>query len=386
MINNRKINLILYIDSLMIGGMHRQTLYLAKYLNKNIFNVSVLTQNTDKGGLREEFYNSGCKMIDLGRDSTPNKKKSFNPFLSFKLYKIFKKENTDIIYLNAAPNLIYFKIVNFFLIKKISLIGSFRALTFWKGHLSKSYKWIDIFFSQLLYNSSKFTVVNSNALNKHYSKILKIRKPLITINNGSDFSYVITKKSDKIRNDLKIDSNECFVLMSARLDPWKDFTTFVNAAKIVVNKTKLVKFVIMGDGPLKDDVKKLISKNNLEHNILMIGEKKDAINYVNACDISVLCSFGEGFSNTILESMFLKKPVIATNVGGNVDLIGKTNKFGYLVPKSSHIDIANKILFLKDKPEIRIEIGKSAKKKITELCELKSYIRKYEEIFIKTLK
>ena len=49
--NNRKINLILYIDSLMIGGMHRQTLYLAKHLNKKIFNVSVLTQNTNKGGL-----------------------------------------------------------------------------------------------------------------------------------------------------------------------------------------------------------------------------------------------------------------------------------------------------------------------------------------------
>ena len=116
--NNRKINLVLYIDSLMIGGMHRQTLYLAKYLNKNIFNVSVLTQNTDKGGLREEFYNSGCKMIDLGRDSIPDKKKSFNPFISFKLYKILKKEKTDIIYLNAAPNLIYFKLANFFFIQK----------------------------------------------------------------------------------------------------------------------------------------------------------------------------------------------------------------------------------------------------------------------------
>jgi len=325
-------------------------------------------------------------MIDLGRNSTPNKKKSFNPLISFKLYKILKKEKTDVIYLNAAPNLIYFKLVNFFLFKKISLIGSFRGLAFWKGHLSKSYKWIDILFSQLLYDSSKFTIVNSNALNIHYSKILKIRKPLITINNGSDFSYVITKKIDKIRNDLKIDSNECFVLMSARLDPWKDFKTFVNAAKIVVNKTKLVKFVIMGDGPLKEDVKKLISTNNLENNILMIGEKKDAINYVNACDISVLCSFGEGFSNTILESMFLKKPVIATNVGGNVDLIGNTNKFGYLVPKRSHTEIANKILFLKDKPKIKSEIGRLANKKIMELCDLKSYVTKYEELFIKALK
>ena len=56
-------------------------------------------------------------MIDLGRNSIPQKKR-FNPFISFKLYKIFKEEKTDIIYLNAAPNLIYFKLANYFLNKK----------------------------------------------------------------------------------------------------------------------------------------------------------------------------------------------------------------------------------------------------------------------------
>ena len=73
--------------------------------------------------------------------------------------------------------------------------------------------------------------------------------------------------------------------MSARLDPWKDFKTLINAAKIVVKKTKSVKFVLMGDGPLKNEIKNLILKNNLQNNVLMIGERIDAINYVNACDI-----------------------------------------------------------------------------------------------------
>ena len=369
----------------MIGGMHRQTLYLAKYLDKNKFDIIVLTQNTNEGGLRNEFYNSGCKMIDLGRNSIPSKKKSFNPFISYKLYKIFKREKTDVIYLNAAPNLIYFKIANFFLNKKISLVGSFRALTFWKGHLNKSYKWLDILFAQLLYSSSKYTIVNTSALNKHYSRILKISKPLITINNGSDFSYEISINSNNIRNNLKINNDECFILMSARLDPWKDFKTLINAAKIVIKKTKLVKFVIMGDGPLKDYVKKLIYSSNLENNVLMIGEKTDAINYVNACDISVLCSFGEGFSNTILESMYLKKPVIASDVGGNIDLIGNTKKFGYLFPKSSHKELAKKILFLKDNPKLRIDIGESANKKILKMCNIKSYISNYEKIFINAI-
>ena len=61
-------------------------------------------------------------------------------------------------------------------------------------------------------------------------------------------------------------------------------------------------------------------------------------------DISVLCSFGEGFSNTILESMYLK-PVIASDVGGNIDLIGNTKKFGYLFPKSHTKNWQRKFFF-----------------------------------------
>ena len=122
-----KKNILLYIDSLMVGGMHKQTLYLAKYLNKSIFNIIVLTQNTSNGGLREEFYNSGCKVLDLGRNSLPSNKKPFNPLISFRLLSVLKKEKIDIVYLNAAPNLIYFLIARLFLFKKISQIGSFRA-------------------------------------------------------------------------------------------------------------------------------------------------------------------------------------------------------------------------------------------------------------------
>jgi glycosyltransferase involved in cell wall biosynthesis len=379
-----KINVLLYIDSLMIGGMHRQTLFLAKYLDKNIFNVIVLTQNTNKGGLRNEFLKTNCKILDLGRNSIPSNKKPFNPFLSLKLYNILNKENIDLVYLNAAPNLIYFQIAKLFIFRKIVQIGSFRALTFWKGHLNPRLKLIDNFFARLLYHTSDFTIVNSNALLNHYSEILKVKtnKPLIVINNGSDFDMNIKLNPIEIRNQLNLVSDDVFLIMVARLDPWKDFKTIIKTISILRIKHPKLKLYLIGEGSERTNIEYLININNLQNNIFLLGEKQNSIDYINACDISVLSTYGEGFSNTVLESMYLKKPMVATKVGGNVDMIGLTEEFGFLVPPESPSEFAQKIEILISNINLRSKIGEAANLKITEMCNMQLYIDSYKSIFL----
>ncbi len=371
----------------MIGGMHRQTLFLAKYLDKKIFNVIVLTQNTDKGGLRNDFLKTNCKILDLGRDSIPTNKKPFNPFLSIKLYRILIKEKIDLVYLNAAPNLIYFKIANLFIFRKIIQIGSFRALTFWKGHLSPKLQFIDNFFARLLYYTSDYTIVNSMALSNHYSSILKVKseKPLIIINNGSDFDINIKIQSLDIRNELNILSNEVFIVMVARLDPWKDFATIIRAISVLKIKHPTLKLYFIGEGSERAKIEQLIKINNLDKNVFLLGEKLNSIDYINACDISVLSTFGEGFSNTILESMYLKKPVVATKVGGNIDMIELSEEFGFLVSPDSPIEFATKIETLISNVDLRYKIGKAAHSKITQMCNMQMYIEKYQNIFLSTV-
>lgn len=367
----------------MIGGMHKQTLYLAKYLDRTKFDIIVLTQNTSTGGLRDEFLKTGCKILDLGRNSIPQKKKNFSLMVSFKLRTVLKNEDIDIIYLNAAPNLIYFLIAKLFLTKKIEQIGSFRALTFWKGHLKNSFVPIDNFFAKLLYRTSRITVVNSFALAAHYSKILNIdsKKPLVVINNGSDFDFEITKSMQEVRDELGLIFDELFVIMAARLDPWKDFETVIEAASIISKRNKKIKFVIMGDGYLRSHIEDMIHKYSLGSQVLLIGEKSDSINYINASDISILSTHGEGFSNSILESMALGKPVIATNVGGNAEMLGTQGEFGFLIDKKGADQLVSKIEMLFKDEELRLKIGKAASYKIRQLCDMENYVKKYETLF-----
>jgi len=167
-INKTKIKVLLYIDSLMIGGMHRQILYLARFLDRNKYEPIVCTQNSRSGGLRNEYERSGCRLIDLNRNSVPGNKKVFDPFVSIKLLQVLNAERPHIVMVNAAPNLVYLRIALLFYPHAIKQVGSFRALSFWKGHLNALYSKLDGYFARWLYLSSDRTVVNSHALKAHY--------------------------------------------------------------------------------------------------------------------------------------------------------------------------------------------------------------------------
>lgn len=375
MLNNR-IKIFFFLDSFRIGGMHRQMLYLVKHLNKEIFEPIVCTQS-QLGGLGEEFKNTGCKLIDLkwkGRGSI---------LILFRLIKSLRREKPDIIYITQAPNLIYYLLARFFLSRSIIQVGSFRALNFWQAHKNEKYRYIDNLLSKLLYSTSKKIVVNAEALKTQYAKFIKIDKDkdLEIIYNGSDFNFQVSKSYEIMRKELKLELSDVVIVMIARLDPSKDFTTLLLAAKIVVRQNNRVKFFIVGEGELRVDIEGLILQLDLINNVFLLGERKDIYNFINCSDISVLSTNGEGFSNSILESMALSKPVVATDVGGNRELLGDTKKYGLLIPPKSPNLFAEGIIYYLENDEIRKVVGLAAKDRIQELCSIDNYIGSYEKFF-----
>lgn len=377
LLKEKKIKVFIFIDSYRIGGMHRQMLYLVDGIDKNKFEPIVCV-SIDTGGLKESFQNTGCKLINLGW------KGRFDLGMILRLSKVLKKELPDIVFITEAQNLVFFRIAKLFWRKRVVQIGSFRALSFWLGHDKKKLHFIDNIFSKWLYNTSDYVTANSNALNDHYSSIVQIKKnkPINTIYNGSNFDFKITKTKFEIRNELNISLEDKVVIMIARLDPWKDFDTLFVAAKKVLKEKNDVKFILVGDGALKEELSNRIIKDDLAEKVLLLGEKKDVFNYLSASDISILSTNGEGFSNSILESMAFSKPVIATSVGGNIELIGESEEFGLLVPPKSSKKLYDAIIMLLSNEKKCLEMGVVGMERIHELCNIRKYIGAYEKVFI----
>jgi glycosyltransferase involved in cell wall biosynthesis len=256
-------------------------------------------------------------------------------------------------------------------------------MNFWMGHLGDVYKPVDSLLSRWMIFTSKFVIVNSMAMEERYTRFLPgmAKRKIRVIYNGSDFNFPVTISADVLRNEIKIAPTDIIVAMIARLDPWKDFESFLVAAAMAIAVNKHVKFLLIGDGLLRTDLENKIMQLNLQENMFILGEKKDIYNYINLTDISVLSTKGEGFSNSILESMAFGKPVAATDVGGNAELLGRTNEYGFLIPPNSPILFAETLNKLIESEGLRKQVGLSAKIHIKKICNIKRFVTSYEEIF-----
>lgn len=368
-----QIKVVFFIDSFRIGGMHKQVLYLAKHLDRSKFHITVCVQS-DLGGLASDFLNCGVNIVSL-KWSKRLQLSVFKHLIAF-----LKKERPDILFITAPQNLIYYQIARLFYRSRTIQIGSFRAMNFWMGHLGILYKPIDMLLSVWMIFTSRVIVVNSLAMENRYSNYLLFlsKRKFRVIYNGSDFNFPITKSPAILRQELKITSSDIIITMIARLDPWKDFDTLLEAAILVLNKHEHVKFLLIGDGELRSYIETKILHYGIQEKVIILGEKKDIYNYINVCDISVLSTNGEGFSNSILESMAFAKPVVATKVGGNIELL---EEYGLLVPKKSPGQMAKKLESLILSEELRLSIGLKCRNKIKQLCDLDNYTKSYERLF-----
>lgn len=374
--NNAKIKVLFFIDSFRIGGMHRQVLYLLRGLNRQEFEPIMCTSNSE-GGLRKDYEATGCKLYSL------NWTKRIDPPIIGRLIDVLKEVNPDIVFVCEAQNLVYYRIAKLFWRGKAAQIGSFRALTFWLGHDKLHLRKIDNFFSRWLFRSSRRIVTNSYGMKNHYDQVVPKdkKKQIEVIYNGSDFNFLVNRRKDEVRAEIKIKNSDILIIMVARLDPWKDFDTLLLAMGSILKDFPHAKLLLLGDGILRVAIEQKIKDLGLQSNVLLIGERKDVFNYLNASDISVLSTNGEGFSNAILESMAMGKPIIATAVGGNVEVIGQNNEFGTLVAPKSVDELVVALKSYLYSNDLRATVGEKAKNRIYELCSMQTYVKAYEKLF-----
>lgn len=338
-------------------------MYLIQELKRNGFEPVICTHLNDQGGLRSKYFELEVKIYNLSR------KHFFDLSILKKLKNVIEEEQIEIIVLFMPHNFVYYRLTKIFIRRRIYQIGLLRSMGFWLGHKNFLFQIIDNFLSTRFIKTSDMVLANSKAIKLQYDSRLKLPEQRIkVIYNSSEFVFSINRSPEEVRHELGIKKCELLVTMVARLDPWKDFDTFLSAAKTVRNQSENFKFVICGGGELQCKLESKIKNLGLESTVFLIGERKNVHEYINASDISVLTTRGEGFSNVIMESMALAKPVIASDVGGNSELIGRTNGCGFLIKNNDYSSLANIVLLLGNKREMMKEIGMRARARIFELC------------------
>ena len=177
------------------------------------------------------------------------------------------------------------------------------------------YYWIEKWLSR--YTDTLITINNEDY---EISQTFNAKKCIKIDGVGIDTSkFIYDPNHDYLRKELKIDSNTIIFLSIGELIKRKNHKSFIKAIALC-NDSRCI-YVIAGDGEREQSLKKLVTKLQVENKVFFLGYRRDINNLCNAADIFVIPSIHEGLSVALMEAMACGKPVIASKIRGNVDLI-----------------------------------------------------------------
>ncbi len=176
----------------------------------------------------------------------------------------------------------------------------------------------------------------------------------------------MAESNTSVRRELGVPAACVLVGMVARVSHQKDYFTLASAAADVLLKHPNTRFLIVGDNSLVDlnrqhygAVVQRLNELGIVDKFIFVGHRNDVPRLIAAMDICVLCTHREGFPLSILESMAMGKPVIATAVGGIPEIVdpGVT---GYLHQHGNRDELADAIMRLIEDPKKANYIGLTA--------------------------
>ena len=331
--------ILFFLESLRSGGKERRLLELIQYLKfKRDYEIAiVLTENHID---YKYIYDWNIPIYIIDRKGLKK-----DPRIFYKFFKISKKLKPNVIHTWGIMHTFYAIPVKLFL--KLPLVTSMIS--------NANFNIKPNSFGMLFFKSSCFfsNIILSNSQAGIEAYKLSAKKSRV-IYNGVNFER-FTKKVDKcsMRKKIKVDTTY-MLIMVASVNKKKDYDLFLDVAKQVNKYRDDTTFVSVGAGSELDRLKKRI-KNEKIRNVKFLGLRNDIEELVSCSDIGVLLSPSEGFPNSVMEYMALKKPVIVSDVGGMNELV-KDNYMGYLVSNNLSV-ITKRVNELLDNTEKRTIFG-----------------------------
>jgi glycosyltransferase involved in cell wall biosynthesis len=193
-------------------------------------------------------------------------------------------------------------------------------------------------------------IVPQNIISVIYNGIPAINK------NGSE-----NRKTKEARRKLSLPLEGPIVGSIGRLNVVKDYGTLIRAFEEVLKAYPAAKLVIAGNGPEKNDLQRLIDSLEIQENVVLLGERNDAEELLAQFDVFALTSLTEGFSVALVEAAWSGLPIVATDVGGNKEIV-KDNETGFLAEPKNIQDIKTKIEALLANENLRLTFGNTGRK------------------------
>jgi glycosyltransferase involved in cell wall biosynthesis len=256
------------------------------------------------------------------------------------------------------------------------------------GHVFHSYYgWVltNIFiFAEKIssFTTNKIVALTKREKEEHLEVGIASPEKFAIIHSGVMLDDLVNKSIDikAKKKELGIPPGYNVVGTIGRLVPIKGYKYLISAAKKIVEEFDKTVFVIVGDGYLKLELEKYAEAIGVRKNIIFTGWRSDSSDILYLFDIFVLPSLNEGMGRVIIEAMALGKPVVASSVGGILDLIEDGGN-GILVPPRDSDALGKAILQLIRNKDLAEALGNNGKTMVYPEFDISVMLKKIEGLY-----
>lgn len=370
---------VLLISRPGIGGAAKHLSMLVKMIDKERFDVTAVVSSLEDGEYPRRLAEAKVQVVvvDMPREASP-----VLDLLAFvKILSLIRRERYEVVHTHTAKAGLLGRLAAAIMRTKVILHTPHGF--YFNYDVPRASRFFHIYLEKFLGTFSKKVLLTSNAEARDVleRRIFRPGKVLAIPNAILLEEYEIAVDATGEKRALGIDPRQPVVGMVGRLSPPKDPATLVRAARDVVDEIGQVRFLLVGDGELYGEVGRLVEALNLSENVLLLGARKDAVRLISTFNVSVLSSLWEGLPFFLLESMALRKPVVATRVSGCCDVIlhGRT---GFLVDPQNPRELADKIIHILQDGELARQLGEAGRRHVEESFEATSWIKRIEEVYL----
>jgi glycosyltransferase involved in cell wall biosynthesis len=360
--------ILFFIESLGSGGKERRLVELVSSLTRtSVYECMIVVMSEE-----DHYYKRLPKSVVIQVIRKGRFRKDISIFRKF--YKVCRSFGPDIIH--VWGNMPAFYVLPSAIKLHIPLVNS--QITDSQGiTLNKPFSFL---IAKMNFKYAK--VVTSNSCSGMTAYGFDRNRVKVIYNGVSMDRFNIVKDVESIKNEFNIKTKYSIVMVGSFTE-YKNFDLFIDAAKYYQKRRRDLTFIAIGSGYNFEHIKHRTIKEEI-HNVLLTGAITNVEELVSICDIGILLSpFGEGISNAVVEYMALRKPVIASNKGGNAELV-VNNKNGILIKEDTLLEMTQAIDLLLADENLRKEFGQNNREKIEKQFTVElmtnEFIKVYNEL------
>lgn len=376
------------ITRMILGGAQQNTLLTCEDQHRDHGDeVTLITGPAlgPEGSLIERARTAGFRVVVL--DSMQRSIQPWRDWRSYRdLLRVLRELKPDIVHTHSSKA----GIVGRLAASKLNLpcVHTIHGASFHFGQHPAAFRLYRFLERRAARWCHHFISVCDSLTDQYVAACVAPREKFTTVYSGMDVEPFLhpPRPRAEVRADLGLSDKHVAIVKVARLFNLKGHEYLIRAAPPVAGRHPGVRFVLVGDGILREQLERQIADMGLSGHFLFTGlvDPQRIPEIINACDIVVHTSVWEGLARVLPQGLISGKPVVSYDIDGAKEVVipGET---GFLVPRESSTELSDALCALVESPELRERLGSTGCTRFTDRFRHQTMTREIREIYHRVL-